>query len=78
MVRILKVKRKYFNYLLNLRSRNDHPIEENDRIKLDVSGETVKLIISEAAATDAGTYELVAENGLGSIESTARLTVHCM
>ena len=47
-------------------------------MKLEVTGETVKLIINEAAPTDAGTYELVAENALGSIECTAKLTVHCM
>jgi hypothetical protein len=47
-------------------------------VKLDVTGDTVKLIITEAAQTDAGTYELVAENALGSIDCTARMTVHCM
>lgn len=59
-------------------SRNDHPITADDHVKLEVSGETVKLIIAEVAPSDAGTYELVAENGLGSIECTARMTVHCM
>jgi hypothetical protein len=62
----------------NLRSKNDRPIVQDDHVKLDVTGDTVKLIITEAAPTDAGTYELVAENALGSIDCTARMTVHCM
>ncbi|CAF3878648.1 unnamed protein product, partial [Adineta steineri] len=57
-------------------SRNDHPIVEDDHVKLEVNGETVKLIIAEVAPTDAGVYELIAENALGSIECTARVTVH--
>ncbi|CAF1556967.1 unnamed protein product, partial [Adineta ricciae] len=40
------------------------------------TGDTVKLVIAEAAPTDAGTYELIAENPLGSIECSARLTVN--
>lgn len=47
-------------------------------MKLDVTGDTVKLIITEAVSTDSGTYELVAENALGSIDCTAKLIVHCM
>ncbi len=47
-------------------------------MKLEVTGDTVKLIIAEVSPTDAGTYELVAENALGSIDCTAKLTVHCM
>lgn len=59
------------------RSKNDRPIVADDRVKIDVSGETVKLTIAEVLPTDAGVYELVAENGLGSIDCTAKLTVHC-
>lgn len=59
------------------RSRNDHRIVADDRVKIDVSGETVKLTINEVVSTDAGVYELVAENGLGSVDCTAKLTVHC-
>jgi hypothetical protein len=47
-------------------------------VKLEVTGETVKLIVNEVAPTDAGTYELVAENPLGSIECTNKLSVNCM
>ncbi|CAF0814387.1 unnamed protein product [Rotaria sordida] len=57
-------------------SKNDRPIVQDDRIKFDVTGDTVKLIISEALPTDAGTYELIAENALGSIDCTAKMTVH--
>lgn len=46
-------------------------------MKSEVTGDTVKLTIKDVALTDAGTYELVAENPLGSIDCTARLTVHC-
>lgn len=66
----------FFSFVL--RSKNDHLITADDHVKLEVTGETVKLIISEVAPSDAGTYELVAENGLGSVDSTARMTVHCM
>lgn len=60
------------------RSKNDRPITQDDRVKSDVTGDTVKLTITDVAQTDAGTYELVAENALGSIDCTAKLTVHCM
>ena len=60
------------------RSKNDRPITKDDRVKFDVTGDTVKLTITEVVQTDAGTYELVAENPLGSIDCTAKLTVHCM
>ena len=46
-------------------------------MKLYVTGNTVKLTISEAMLTDAGSYELIAENALGSIDCAAKLTVHC-
>ena len=73
-----KVDRNNLKYFFCFRSKNDHPIVEDDHIKLDVTGDTVKLIITEVAPSDAGTYELVAENPLGSIDCSARLTVHCM
>ncbi|CAF4929782.1 unnamed protein product, partial [Rotaria sp. Silwood1] len=57
-------------------SKNDHPIVQDNRIKFDVTGDTVKLIISETLPTDAGTYELIAENALGSIDCTAKMIVH--
>ncbi|UJR23285.1 hypothetical protein I4U23_026301 [Adineta vaga] len=56
--------------------RNDRPVVHDEHVTLNVTGDTVKLIIAEAAPTDAGTYELIAENPLGSIECSARLTVN--
>jgi hypothetical protein len=79
MVSILNSKKKIILIILkSYRSKSDRPIVQDDHVKLDVTGDTVKLIITEAAPTDAGTYELVAENALGSIDCTAKLTVHCM
>jgi hypothetical protein len=60
------------------RTRNDRPVVQDDRIKINVTGETVQLTIDEVTSADAGTYELVAENALGSIDCNAKLTVHCM
>ncbi len=77
MVSLEKCK-NHFNINMNLRSKNDRSIVPDDRVKLDVTGDTVTLTISEAAPSDAGTYELVAENAVGSIDCTAKLTVHCM
>ncbi len=67
-----------FSSFDNFRSKNDHRIVKDDHVKMEVVGDTVKLIIAEVAPSDAGTYELVAENALGAIDCTARLTVHCM
>jgi hypothetical protein len=77
MVSLEKCK-NHFNINMNLRSKNDRSIVPDDRVKLDVTGDNVTLTISEAAPSDAGTYELVAENAVGSIDCTAKLTVHCM
>jgi hypothetical protein len=49
----------------------------DDRIKVEVTGDTAKLIITEVTSTDAGTYDLAAENALGEIECSGKLTVHC-
>ena len=60
------------------RSKNDRAITQDDRTKLNVSGNTVSMTISEVTLADAGIYELIAENGLGSVECSAKLTVNGM
>lgn len=58
--------------------KNDNRVTPDDHLKLDVTGDTVKLVISEVQPSDAGNYELIAENALGSIDCAAKLVVHCM
>ncbi|CAF3389468.1 unnamed protein product [Rotaria socialis] len=55
--------------------KNDNRVVQDDHLKLDITGDTVKLVITEAVPSDAGSYELIAENALGSIDCAAKLIV---
>ncbi|CAF4907855.1 unnamed protein product, partial [Rotaria magnacalcarata] len=55
--------------------KNDNRVVQDDHLKFDITGDTVKLVITETVPSDAGSYELIAENALGSIDCAAKLIV---
>jgi hypothetical protein len=56
-------------------TKDDTPIKPDANHIIETNGTTQTLIIKNAKPTDEGKYRVVAENPLGQVESTGRLTI---